>query len=168
MLKIKDETSDKLVSTLEKFIEKCELENKIKLDHICFKCADTESFDKIKKDLEKTERFTFTSIISSRRISCIGLKENISTKYGNINLLELNDQKIDYSQKEGFDHIEIMPISGETCESISEIATKNSYSVNKTERPHHTTYDIKIDSFTIRLTEQMLLDKIKEGEINYI
>lgn len=158
---IKAESSNELVNVLENFISLCDLDGKVKLDHICYKCESSESYENIKSQLEISEKFTYTTMISQRRISSIGLRNPVDTKYGIIELLELNDQKPDRSQIEGYDHIEIMPLLPHTCESLSNIAKSKGYNVIETIRPHHTTYDIEIDRYTIRFTSELLVDKIR-------
>ena len=159
-------SSDELVKVLEDFISSCKLEDKVILDHICYKCSTKDSYEQIKTSLELSEKFLYTSIISKRRISSVGLRDGVTTKFGSITLLELNDQKPDGSQIEGFDHIEIMPIKGYTCEGLAKVAEENGYKVEVSVRPHHTTYDVCIDKYTIRFTSELLIDKIKK-EMNY-
>jgi hypothetical protein len=51
-----------------------------------------------------------TSVISGREISVLEFSTPIFAFGKEVRVLELSDQKPDGSQKEGFDHIEILPI----------------------------------------------------------
>jgi hypothetical protein len=93
------------------------------------------------------------------------LIEPIGSALGGIWFLELADQKPDFSQTSGFDHIEIYPTD---CSVDALVASVESYGVElkKIERPHHTTFDITIgDDFKVRLECGPLVEKIKVNEM---
>ena len=148
-----------VVEKFDKFVNENGLKEIAKADHICYKCASSEIFEKIRKLFENT--WFYQSIIAGRRIAIIKLKEPINTSLGEISLLELSDQKPDGSQTNKFDHIEIYPV-GISYEELVFYLEDKDLNVVKVERPHHTTHDIKIGDFLIRLTREPLLDKIKE------
>ncbi len=114
--------------------------------------------------LENESEYIYQSIISKRRIAIVRLKRGIETSLGTINFLELSDQKLDNSQTDGFDHIEVYALLRTYHEMVEELAV--SEVVVKVERPHHTTHDIDIgEGFIFRCTEGPLIEKIKETEI---
>lgn len=158
------EMSKALIIQLNAFCVDHGLVGKVKADHICIKCSTTEIFEKRREGYEFNSTFVYQSIISNRRISIIGLKDPIQTSIGDIKYLELSDQKEDRSQIDRIDHIEIVP----TTISYDELVTliKQKSEVKETVRPHHTTHDIVLPSgFTIRLSKEMLIDKIKREEM---
>jgi predicted metalloenzyme YecM len=115
--------------------------------------------------LENESEYIFQSIISGRRIAIIRLKQGIETILGTINFLELSDQKLDGSQSEGFDHIEVYPVGWTYEEMVRELEEVET--VKKVERPHHTTHDIVLEEgFIFRLTQEPLIEKIKRSEMN--
>lgn len=152
------------IERFSEFIEKHNLTKRAKADHICYKCSSSKSFEDIRKLFESESQWIYRSIISERRIALIKLKKSIESMLGEINLLELSDQKLDGSQKEGFDHIEIYPSDGNYNNLINYLNSRKIYPI-KVERPHHTTYDIKINNLILRLTQEPLTEKITK-EIN--
>ncbi len=96
--------AEKSTRSFDNFAHKHSLQGKTGADHICYKCDSKESFDNIRALLEFESEYVYQSIISKRRIAYIKLKSGISTALGEINFLELSDQKPDGSQKNGFDH----------------------------------------------------------------
>jgi len=134
-------------------------------DHICYKCADSAEFEAIRKMFEFESAFIYQSIISKRRIALIKFLVPIETVLGNIDLLELSDQKPDNSQTSGFDHIEIYPTVGTGENLVSDLESKGAV-FNKIIRPHHTTFDaVLIDEFKIRIEPEALMLKIKGEEM---
>lgn len=147
------------------FIRNCDLLGKVSADHICVKCSSNEVYERERKLFEFDSRFVYQSIISKRRISIIGLSKGLATVVGNLNFLELSDQKPDGSQKDCVDHIEIIPAGISYEELISKVKTKG-YSVIESIKPHHSTYDVILPSgFMIRLSQEMLVNKIKRDEL---
>ncbi|TSC84701.1 MAG: hypothetical protein G01um101413_85 [Parcubacteria group bacterium Gr01-1014_13] len=152
--------AEKSMRSFNDFANKYDLQGKTRADHICYKCESKESFDFIRTLLESTSEYIYQSIISGRRIAYIKLKRGINTALGEINFLELSDQKPDNSQKNGFDHVEVFPTSLTYHAMIAILEW--SESVIKVERPHHTTHDIKLDDgFIFRCTHGPLIEKIK-------
>lgn len=133
-------------------------------DHICYKCASSESFEMMRTMFEGESLFLYQAMISGRRIAYIKLKKGIKTALGVISFVELSDQKPDGSQKEGFDHIEVYPVTLSYEEMVQEL--KKTEDVFHVARPHHTTDDIDIGSgFLFRCTQVPLLEKIKAAEM---
>ena len=156
--------SENLVKAFDIFAQKNNLVGKTKADHICYKCGSKESFEHIRSILENESEYIFQSIISKRRISYIKFKKGIETSLGTINFLELSDQKQDGSQVEGFDHIEVYPVTFSYDEMVSHL--EKTEEVVKVERPHHTTHDIQLnDGFIFRCTRGALIEKIRDTEM---
>lgn len=160
-----NEFYDSAKETLDKFlpfIEKHDLRKRAKADHICYKCASSESFEGIKRLFESESRWIYQSIISGRRIALIRLNSPLESVLGEIVLLELSDQKPDGSQTEGFDHIEAYALD-RNYENLVNYLGSREVIVNEVKRPHHTTHDIKLDNGLIfRLTREPLADKVKK------
>ncbi len=137
----------------------------LRADHIGFKCASTESFERRKAFFEFNSRWMYQSIISGRRIAIVGLAQCIETYLGPVNILELSDVKLKNPTREGFDHLEAYPVSFSYGSTILELQNSG-MEIKRVVRPHHTTHDINIDgSFILRLTEEPLLQKIKRTEM---
>jgi predicted metalloenzyme YecM len=156
--------SEEIVTIFNAFVAKHSLAGRAAADHICYKCDSRESFETIRQMLENESEYIYQSIISKRRIAIVRLKRGIETSLGTINFLELSDQKLDNSQTDGFDHIEVYALLRTYHEMVEELAV--SEVVVKVERPHHTTHDIDMgEGFIFRCTEGPLIEKIKETEI---
>jgi predicted metalloenzyme YecM len=156
--------SEKYIKIFNEFIDKHSLINKSLPDHICYKCDSVESFESLRKILEKESKFIYQSIISERRIAYIKLKRGFETSLGTIYFLELADQKPDKSQINSFDHIEVYPTGLSYEDFVNDLAKTEK--VIKVVRPHHTTDDIEIGGgFLFRCTEGPLLEKIKGSEM---
>lgn len=154
-----------LILTFNSFVEKHALQSRVKADHFCYKCADSQTFELIRKILETESVFVYQSIISKRRIAIIKLKNGIETSVGILDLLELSDQKPDNSQVNSFDHVEVYPI-GESYESLVESIVKGGEEVVEVKRPHHTTHDLMLsEQFSLKFTHGPLLEKIKADEM---
>ncbi len=134
-------------------------------DHIGLKCSSKEKYEFQRELLEYESRFLYQSIISKRRISIVGLNVGLDTIVGSLNYLELSDQKPDNSQIDHIDHLEIVPTSI-SYEALLETLKGNGVEIKEVVRPHHTTHDIVLPSgFIVRLSHEMLIDKIKREEM---
>jgi len=136
---------------------------KASADHICYKCSSNEVFEVLRRVLEENSNYFYQSIISKRRISYLKLNKPIKTSLGNIHYVELSDQKPDRSQVDGFDHIEIY---SNNYEELIQAMEKTGLPMKKVVRPHHTTHDINIGKYLIRLTEEPLIEKIKREQMD--
>lgn len=137
-----------------------------KADHICYKCESTAEFEAILHLFQQESNFIYESIISARRIAIIKFKKPLTTDVGEIWFLELSDQKPNGSQKSGYDHIELYPITGDAESLASELEFMRGIEWEKVVRPHHTTYDLPIfGDFKIRLEDEPLVNKIKREEM---
>lgn len=135
------------------------------VDHICFKCEDTEEFEQLRTMFEVESQYLYQSIISGRRILIVKFLEPLQTGLGDVWFLELSDQKLDGSQTSGFDHIEMYPME-ETVESLVEELRAKGMHFTIVERPHHTTYDFELGSgFKVRLEPEALIEKIQREEM---
>jgi predicted metalloenzyme YecM len=156
--------AEKSIGIFDAFILKHSLSDKVQPDHICYKCDSKESFEYMRHLFESNSEYIFQSIISHRRIAVIKFKEGIQTSAGEINFLELSDQKPDNSQREGFDHIEAYAVGWTYDDMVKDFESKET--VIKVERAHHTTHDIDIgDGFLFRCTQEPLIQKIKNSEM---
>ena len=146
------------VAQFDIFAKEYGLVDKAKADHICYKCASSESFERIRKIFENESEYIYQAIISKRRIAYIKFNSQVETLLGPIRYLELSDQKLDNSQVEGFDHIEIYSTVISYDEMIGLLPAEK---VIKVERPHHTTHDVDIEGgFLVRCTVEPLIEKI--------
>ncbi len=153
------------IAEFNAFCEAHHLKDKVQADHICVRCSSNEKYEYQKGLFTYTSRFIYESIISQRCISVIGLNESLETIVGPINYLELSDQKLDGSQIDQIDHIEIVPTTISYDVLVIELQ-KHGVTIIETVRPHHTTHDIKLSlGFMVKLSRKMLVDKIKEEEM---
>lgn len=154
-----------LVEAFVKFMEDNDAAGIVQVDHFCYKCATNEEFEHLRSLFEFESRFVYQSIISERRIACIGLQNPLETPFGPLQYLELSDQRKDGSQKGGFEHIELYPTRVSYDELIETLEGRG-VKATKVVRPHHTTYDISLEGgFLIRLEKEALIDKIKAVEM---
>lgn len=157
--------SNEVVSEFNDFCDKYQLVSKVKPDHICIKCSSKEIYESSRALFEFESDYVYQSIISKRRISVIGLRTKVPTTLGEISYLELSDQKIDNSQDDRVDHIEIVPTVFSYDELVNYLKDQ-SVEMKEVTRPHHSTHDIVLPSgFIIRLSHEMLVDKIKREEM---
>lgn len=134
-------------------------------DHICYKCSSAEEFEQLRALFEQQSTFIYQSIISQRRIAVIKFLHPLSTAWGEIWYLELSDQKPDGSQASGFDHIELYPAVGSVEELVASLEQQGVV-LEKTVRPHHTTFDLTIgEGFKLRLEPEPLVEKIQRDEM---
>lgn len=156
--------SESYIALFNEFAKKHSLVGRAEADHICYKCASSESFERIRKIFENECEYLYQSIISGRRIAIIRFKKGIESLLGTIHFLELSDQKPDNSQREGFDHIEAYPVGRTYDEMVGEFEATEQ--VVQVVRPHHTTHDIDIGGdFLFRCTHGPLIEKIKNTEM---
>lgn len=147
------------------FCEENMLIGKVKADHIGLKCSTTEKYENQRRLFESDSIFIYQSVISKRRISIIGLNGGVKTIVGELRYVELSDQKPDNSQKDCVDHLEIVPVGISYEELVSDLQM-NGVVVKEIIRPHHTTYDVVLPSgFIVKLSREMLVDKIKREEM---
>lgn len=157
--------SQDIISAFNNFIEKHNLQSRVRADHFCYKCADSATFEALRKILETESDFIYQSIISQRRIAVIKLKKGIETSAGPLHLLELSDQKPDNSQVNSFDHVEICAVN-ESYENLVESVIQRGENVIEVKRPHHTTHDLMIaERFSLKFSRGPLIDKIKAEEM---
>jgi predicted metalloenzyme YecM len=150
--------SNEYVAAFNAFIVRNQLEGKVCADHICYKCGSRGSFERIRA-LFENDGWYYQTLISNRRIAVIRFAVPIRTNAGNINFLELSDQKPDGSQVDGFDHIEVYPTGMDYAQFITQLSTREK--VVFKERPHHSTYDVDIgNGFIFRTTSGPLVQKI--------
>ncbi len=154
-----------LVVAFNNFIERQNLQSRVRVDHFCYKCGDMATFESIRKILESESVFIYQSIISQRRIAIVKLKKGIETAAGVLDVLELSDQKPDNSQKSSFDHVEIYPVQ-ETYEELIASVMASGEKVIGVKRPHHTTHDLALsEQFSLKFTHGPLIEKIKKEEM---
>jgi predicted metalloenzyme YecM len=154
-----------LVGAVNDFANKYELVGQANADHVGFKCDSKETFERLRAMLEPESDFMYQSYISNRRIAVMRLKKPFETVLGAITTLELSDQKPDKSQQTGFDHMEVYPV-GIEYDALAEKLRAQGTEIKSVERPHHTTYDIKLgDGYKLKLTRLPLVKKVKREEM---
>ncbi len=135
-------------------------------DHIGYKCNSAQEFESLRQLLEPKSFFVYQSYISARRIAVFKLQVPLYTTLGEIHFLELSDQKSDGSQVSGFDHIEVSP-ANQSFETVVDKLFSQNIQLQKSERPHHTTWDLALsENFKLRIEPEPLIQKIKQQEMN--
>lgn len=151
--------------TFDAFAARYFTETEAAADHICYKCGTTETFEAIRTLFEHQSEFIYQSIISGRRIGYIKFQKPLTTALGPVWFLELSDQKPDGSQTDGFDHVEVFPVSLSYETMVERLAAKEK--VIHVERPHHTTDDVHLpDGFIFRCSHGPLVEKITATEMH--
>lgn len=157
--------TSQMISEFNTFCDSHNLVGLVKADHIGLKCSSKEIYESQKTLFDFESKFIYQSIISNRRISVIGLNQGLSTVVGEINYLELSDQKPDGSQRDQIDHLEVIPV-GIPYDQLVTLLLSKGVAISETVRPHHTTHDIKLASgFVVKLSREILIDKIKREEM---
>lgn len=160
-----EEKTQLYIEELNDFCKQYDLLGKVKVDHIGLKCSSKELYEQQRAMFEFSSLFLYQSIISNRRIAVIGLTTCLATTVGPLRYLELSDQKPDGSQKDSFDHIEIVPTSISYDQLVNHL-TKKGVNLKEVIKPHHSTFDVVLSSgFVIKLSRGILLDKIKREEM---
>ncbi len=153
------------IQEFNEFAEKYSLDTHATVDHLCYKCSDAAEFEQMRHVLEESSDFLYQSIISQRRIAIIKLQQPIMTIAGPVYYIELSDQKIDGSQKSGFDHIEVWPKDMQ-YEDLVKLLTEKGENFLEVKRPHHTTHDLALpNGFGIKISREPLIEKIKGDEM---
>jgi predicted metalloenzyme YecM len=147
------------ILALDIFAGKHFLPKRAQADHLCYKCGSTDSFDIICSFLEQENELVDESFISDRRIAYIKLTQGIKSFIGDINFIEVADQKPDNSQREGFDHVEAFPLKQSYESMLNEFI--GSEEVIEKVGPHHTTHEISLGGgFAFVCTQEPHIDKI--------
>ncbi len=158
------EQSQGLIDAVNAFDSRYSASAFAEIDHLCYRCGSHESYLALKELLWPVTVYRYESPIGRRAISLIRLKRTVPSQFGPIHFLELSDQKPDHSQVDGFDHVEIYPKVG-SVSSLEHRFANLGTRFEKTVRPHHTTYDLKLPgSFSLKLCDEPLIEKIKENE----
>ncbi len=155
--------SQEITEVFNKFILDNNLQEIVVADHICYKCGSNESFEDWRKVFETNSKSIYQAVISKRRIAIITFRDPIKSIAGEINYLELSDQKIDNSQVEGFDHIEFFP-KNKNIDEVLKIFEEKNISYEKDVKPHITQYIINVGEYNFRLAKEKVVDKIKREE----
>lgn len=153
------------IAAFNTFATEHQFADRVKADHICYKCGSMASFEALRAMFEMESLFVHQSIIAGRRIAIIRFRTPIKTTLGDIDILELSDQKPDGSQIDGFDHIEIYPTTESTSELVEYLRSKN-VTIDTSDRPHHVTHDLVLaNGFKVRIEDEPLLKKIVREEM---
>lgn len=154
-----------LVMQVNAFCEENGLMGLVQADLICVRCSASDIYEARRRDFEIDGQYLYQSIVSDRRVSFIKLKETLPTDVGNIEYVELCDQKPDNSQDDRISHITLVPLSLSYEEIIAKLKEKGT-EVVETVRPHYTSADVTLPSgFTIRFAKEFLVDKIRRDEL---
>ena len=130
-------------------------------DHLCYKCGSRESYEEILRFFEGESQWIHLEQISGRTIAYIKLVRSIPTVLGDIEYLELADQKQGGSQEEGFHHIEFYPLRQSYDEMVSHFRTTER--VEEIVREHHTTHEMAHhEGFRFCCTREPLVENIRE------
>ncbi len=156
--------AEKSLYSVNNFFEKQSLKDLVQADHLGYKCATHEEFEILRKIFEFNSLYIYQSIIVERRIAIIRLQKPLQTSCGDMYYLELSDQKPDNSFVRGFEHVEVYPQNGNIDELVKFLQEKN-ISIEKTEKPHHTTWDFFVEGFKVRIEAGPLIEKIKREEM---
>ncbi len=160
------EDSKKFVKALNAFAERNEMQSLAAADHIGYKCSSKETYEEWRAVFEMNSEYMFQSIISKRRISIIKLTTPLKTILGEIQYLELSDQKPDGSQKDGFDHVEVYP-TGITYDELVRSLEEKGNTVEEVKKPHHSTHNISLrDDFKLKIEPEALMAKIQREEMD--
>jgi predicted metalloenzyme YecM len=160
--------SEKFVEVLNAFAERNEMQTLAVADHIGYKCSSKEVYEEWRAIFEMNSVYQYQSIISKRRISIIKLTTPLKTILGEIQYLELSDQKPDGSQKDGFDHVEVYPAGISYDELVHELE-ENGNNVQEVKKPHHSTHNISLrEDFKLKIEPEALMTKIQREEMNQI
>lgn len=154
------------VQPFNNFVANNGLVGEIGADHICYNCESGSVFEWMRRLFEAQSSFIYQSIISGRRIAYIKLKRKIPTVAGEINYLELSDQKPGGCQRNSFDHIEFyLIIPADYHDYAWRLRVEKGLEVIEEKRPHHWTYGIPLGKdFTARLAPSRLVTKIRQRE----
>lgn len=144
----------------------------LRIDHICYKCANKDEFEKIRGWFEFEKDLIYQAIISKRRIAIIIFTNKLRSKFGDVCVLELSDQKPDNSQVSSIDHVEIIWTSesldkntGKNYEDLKNKFIEFRFKLEEDAKPHHTTYNFNLpDGKEIKLSAESLVNKVS-GEM---
>ncbi|MEN9582403.1 MAG: YecM protein [Candidatus Parcubacteria bacterium] len=130
-------------------------------DHICYRCGSNKSFKELYEAYCERAALIDVSQFGGRSIAYFLLNSHFDTKMlGDIRYLELCDQKLDGSQVEGFEHVEVYPRNVGHMNSIIAGLRKTDNVVVKV-RPGRTTYDIRVTmGLTFTIEPEPLIEKI--------
>ena len=155
------ESARRAIEIINQFIRQYSLLGIFELDHLGYKCSSSPHFEEMRRLLEPEHRWLYQSFISGRRISIIRMQQQLPTMAGPLSLIELSDHKPNTDKRDGFDHVELYPVTV-NYDLLVVTLRKRGLAVEEVVRPHHTTYDITLENgFKIRLTRERLAEKIK-------
>jgi predicted metalloenzyme YecM len=153
------------LETMRLFIAGNDLATILIPDHLCYKCASHEEFLEIRSMLERESFYLYESWISDRLIAILKLKEPISTAFGDISYLELQDKKERSGPLSGFTHIEFYPATT-TYETVLEKMKEKKIQIISDPTPHHPIHEVTLsDTFVFRLEHEPVIKKIKREEL---
>ena len=152
------------IEQVEVFIRTNELEGKIQLDHLCFKCESHQEFVEVREMLEEKSIYLYESWISDRLIALLKLEEPITTSFGPIACIELQDQKPAGTQKSGFAHVEAYPV--ERYDDVIEFMKEKNIEVKEDPTPHHPIHEVELSpAFVFRLEQEPVIEKVKREDL---
>lgn len=165
------ELSRPFVEACCQFAKRHGVQDRVVLDHICFKCASSADFESMRSLLERRppSAYLYQTYLAGRRVAYIGLLAGLPTSLGGaLKCVELADKKPGATEQSGFHHVEIYPV-GISRHALVVLLQQAGVNITLKERPHHTTYDIALpDGFLIRITDVPLIRKIAERELQSV
>ncbi len=158
------------VHRFDMFVAKHGLAKDIVADHICYRCRDSEEYDRMRLLLEeRPTRFSYQSWVSGRRVSVIVLREHlINSAAGSIDYVELCDCKPGVIQENHFHHIWFYKVGTRDprhvslAEDLADRLRIGGENVVLDDRPHCITYDViqPTNGFIFRFGYASLLDYV--------
>lgn len=137
----------------------------IDFDHICYKCRSQKEYEYLRGLMEIEGKFIYQAIISGRRISIIGFKKPLVSKFGKVKYLELSDKELGSDIIYGCNHLELIPKSISYGEMVKRFKKSNS-SLVRNKKKHHFTYDLVISkSLKIKFSKGRVIDHIYKSEM---
>ncbi len=155
----------RIMESFRFFVDKYGLKCQAKADHMGYCCATAASFETIRGLFEKENRIV-QSIISERRVALIQIRKQLITPLGRVSLIELLDQRPDFSQSEGFRYIGAVPVlnlrAGSNEASYAELAhfiRSKGLILKEVNEPLYPTLDVEVEKgFSFKLTREPLLE----------
>jgi predicted metalloenzyme YecM len=167
------ENSLPYLKVCEQFLTQYSLQGKVIVDHICYKCKSSAEYQRMRAILESNppSLYFYQVYLASRRVAYMKLQNGLPITGGTVNFVELADKKQAEEKVLGFHHVEIYPVPNArmgVAGSYSNLVRgleQRKVKLELKERPHHTTHDILVGKFIIRLTDKPLIQKIVQEEM---
>jgi hypothetical protein len=152
------------VATFNAFVVKERIAERIRADHVCYRCDSSTLYDHVRRLFEMESRFIYQSLLGGRRVAYISTLRSFETEAGPLRFLQLTDARPQHCDKAQFHHVEAYPTDGNYDLLISELGTRVNMTLDR--RDHHVTHDVVLDGgLILRLTRWPFLERIKVDEL---